>query len=163
LTFSFIEHAEAEQRRDFDAAMDTFGTPNPRYELPGGEIVDGHDAVMEMYRDLFGAFPDFEPVVDRSDLAHCGDSVIFTAQMTATHTGSLRGLPATGRRIDVPIVAIFDFDGTDLLGARVLFDRLTMFIQLGVARNPETTSGKVLTMLNHPLHLTRALLRRSRG
>jgi hypothetical protein len=49
------------------------------------------------------------------------------------------------RRIDVPLVAIFEFDRPDLLCERAYFDRLTLFIQLGVAqtRTAEPASSRL--------------------
>ncbi len=156
-----VEHIESELRRDFDATLATFR--RPRYELPGGEVIDGRDAVADMYRELFTGFPnlrlpDFEP----GDFAHHRDLVIGRSRMCGTHTGSFRGLPPTGRTIDVPMVVIFEFDGSELICERLYFDRLEMFVQLGVAREPSTVAGKLTTFLNHPLTLVRALLRTRR-
>jgi hypothetical protein len=63
----------------------------------------------------------------------------------------------------MPLVAIFDFDGPDLLCERVYFDRLTLFIQLCVARDPNTRAGKLTTLLNHPVTLARATIRARRS
>jgi hypothetical protein len=88
--------------------------------------------------------------------------VIGETRLQGTHMRTFRGLPPTGRRIDMPLVAIFVFDGPDLLCERVYWDRLTLFIQLGVARDPNTRAGKLATLLNHPVTLTRAALRSRR-
>ena len=51
------EHAEAENRHEFDVALDSFH--HPRYELmPIGEVIDGADAVAAYYRETREAFPD---------------------------------------------------------------------------------------------------------
>jgi hypothetical protein len=39
-------------------------------------------------------------------------------------------------------------DGPDLLCERVYWDSLTLFIQFGVAREPNTPAGKLATLLN---------------
>jgi hypothetical protein len=83
-------------------------------------------------------------------------------QTRTTHIRTFRGLPPTGRQIDMPLVAIFEFDGPDLLCERVYWDRLTQYIQLGVARDPNTRAGKLTTLLNHPVTLARAALRSRR-
>jgi hypothetical protein len=79
-----------------------------------------------------------------------------------THRGSFRGLPPTGRRVDLPVVAVFEFDGSDLVCERAYYDRLTLFIQLGVARDPNSVTGRVMTLLTHPLTVGRAALRARR-
>jgi len=88
--------------------------------------------------------------------------VIGEIHLQGTHLRTFRGLPPTGRRIDMPLVAIFEFDGPDLLSERIYWDRLGLFIQLGVARDPNTRAGQLATLLNHPVTLARAAMR-SRG
>jgi hypothetical protein len=92
-------------------------------------------------------------------LCHHGNCVITETRVHGTHQGPFRGLPATSRRVDLPIVAVFQFDGPDLLCERACYDRLTLFIQLGVARDPNTLTGRVATLLNHPVTVARAALR----
>jgi hypothetical protein len=45
---------------------------------------------------------------------------------------------------------------------RAYYDRLTLFIQLGVARDPNSVTGRVMTLLTHPLTVGRAALRARR-
>jgi hypothetical protein len=101
--------------------------------------------------------------LEPSSLCHHVDLVIGETRLQGTHMRTFRGLPPTGRRIDMPLVAIFEFDGPDLLCERVYWDRLSLFIQLGVARDPNTTAGKLTTLLNHPVMLARAAMRSRRG
>jgi predicted ester cyclase len=155
-----LAHLEAENNRDLDATLATFKAGVARLELPGGEIADGPDEVADTYRDLFSAFPDLSsPDLQPGSLCHHGDIVIGETRLQGTHMRTFRGLPPTGRRIDMPLVAIFEFDGPDLLCERVHWDRLTLFIQLGVARDPNTPAGKLTTLLNHPVTLARAAMR----
>jgi predicted ester cyclase len=158
-----LAHLEAEKNRDLDAVLVTFKAGAARLELPGGEIADGPDEVADTYRNLFSAFPDLSaPDLEPESLCHHGDLVIGETRLQGTHMRTFRGLPPTGRRIDMPLVAIFEFDGPDLLCERVYWDRLALFIQLGVARDPNTRSGKLTTLLNHPVTLARAALRSRR-
>jgi cytochrome P450 len=57
------------------------------------------------------------------------------------------------------MVIVFPFDGDRMLGERLYFDLATPLRQLGVARDPSTTAGRVATALNHPVTVGRALLR----
>jgi len=158
-----LAHLDAEKRRDVDATLATFKAGAARLVLPGEEVIDGRDEVTDTYRDLFTGFPDLGfPEFDPGSLSQHGDVVIAETRLQGTHLGSFRGLPPTGRRVDLPLMAIFEFDGPDLLCERVYFDRLTLFIQLGVARDPDTTAGKLTTFLNHPVTLVRAALRARR-
>jgi hypothetical protein len=46
-----------------------------------------------------------------------------------------------------------------MLGERLFFDLATALRQLGVARDPNTTGGRIATALNHPITVGRALAR----
>lgn len=156
-------HLHAEQQRDLEATLATFNAGRARLELPGGEVADGPVEVADTYRELFQAFPDLSiHDLEPGSLCHRGDSLIAEARLRGTHMGTFRSLPPTQRRIDIPLVAIFEFDGALLLCERVYWDRLTLFIQLGVARDPNTRAGKLTTVLSHPVTVARAMVR-SRG
>ena len=156
-------HVNAEKQRDLEATLATFKVGAARLELPGGDVADGPDQVADAYRDLFTGFPDLNvPNREPDSLSHHGDLVIGEFRLQGTHLGPFHGLPPTGRRIDLPLVAIFEFDGPDLLCERAYFDRLTLLIQLGVARDPNTRAGKLTTLLSHPVTLARATIRARR-
>lgn len=75
----------------------------------------------------------------------------------------IAAFPPTGRWVDLPVVAIFEFDGPDLVCERAYFDRISLLIQLGVARDPNTTAGRIATLLNHPMTVARAALHSRRA
>lgn len=153
-----LAHFEAENRHDVAATLATFKSGCGRTELPG-EVADGPEAVADAYRELFTAFPDMRFIdIKPSSVCHHGDRVILESRVQGTHRGAYRGLPPTGRWVDLPVVAIFEFDGPDLLTERAYFDRLELFIQLGVGRDPNTLAGRVMTVLNHPLAVARAAI-----
>ena len=150
------EHAEAENRHEFDVALDSFH--HPRYELmPIGEVIDGAEAVADYYRETRDAFPDQRNRI--LGLHHSDDVVLMELELTGTHLGGFRGLPATGRSFSCRMAAIFEFDGDRLMNERVYFDQATILRQLGVAHDPLTLTGRVATVVNHPLTIGRALFR----
>ena len=150
------EHAEAENRHEFDVALDSFH--HPRYELmPTGEVIDGAEAVAAYYRETREAFPDQRNRV--LSLHHADDVALMEIELTGTHLGSFRGLPPTGRSFSCRMAAIFEFDGDRLVNERVYFDSATILRQLGVAHDPLTLTGRVATVVNHPLTIGRALFR----
>jgi steroid delta-isomerase-like uncharacterized protein len=156
-----LAHLEAENRQDVAATLATFKPGAARTELPG-EVADGPDAVAATYRELFTALPDMNFDINPGSLCHHGDRVMTETCMHGTHRGPFRGLPPTGRRLDVPFLLIFQFDGPDLVSERVYYDRLSLFVQLGVAREPNTLTGRIMTLLNHPVTVARAALRSRR-
>lgn len=141
-------HMDAEEKRDFVAARATFH--HPRYEIAAtGEVHDGADAVMRFYEETGRAFPDlsFTPPT----LRHSADAVTVETVYRATHLGAWRGLPATGRVVEYPMLNVFLFDDDRLVGERMYFDLLTPLRQIGIARDPTSLSGRIALAVNHPV------------
>ncbi len=153
-----LAHLEAENEHDIAATLATFKSGAARTELPG-EVADGFDAVADSYRELFAAFPDMRFDIDPGSLCHHGDRVMVETRVLGTHRGPYRGLPPTGCPVVLPLVAIFQFDGADLVCERAYFDRITLLIQLGVGRDPNSTAGRIATLVNHPMTVALAALR----
>jgi len=153
------EHMDSENRLDFEATIATF--QHPRYELcPLGEIHDGEAAVRRYYRETRAAFPDQRNRIDA--LYSLDGAVIVEFVLEGTHLGNYRGLPATGRAFSCRMAAFFLFEpGSRLIACeRVYFDSATILRQLGIAHDPLTLKGRVATVLNHPVTIGGAVLRR---
>ena len=120
-------HAELENQHDIEGTIGTFA--DPRYEM-NGVPADGADAVRELLQSLMGALPDLHASID--SMRHADDAVIVEARITGTHDGEWQGVPATGRGVDIPGVAIFEFDDDRLICEKVFFDMATMLTQIGV-------------------------------
>jgi steroid delta-isomerase-like uncharacterized protein len=150
------EHMDSENRHEYDATIDTFH--HPRYELIGtGDVYDGEAEVERYFEETRTAFPD-----QRNELIalhHSDDAVLVEAMLYGTHLGSFRGLPATGRSFEMRFMAVFVFNDDRLVCERVYFDTGTILRQLGIAHDPLSVTGKVATVLNHPLTIGRALTR----
>lgn len=154
------EHMDSENRHEFDDTLATFG--HPRYELMAtGDVYDGPEEVMGYFNESRTAFPD-----QRNELLalhHADDAVLVEAVVRGTHLGRLRSLPPTGREYELPILAVFMFEGEDLVCERVYFDSSTVLRQLGIARDPLSVSGRVGTLISHPLTIGRGLIRQVTG
>ena len=154
------EHMDSENRHEFDATLDTF--EHPRYELIAtGEVYDGAEEVDGYYEQTRRAFPD-----QRNELLalhHADDAVLVEAVVRGTHKGPLRSLPPTGREFELPILAIFAFDGDKLNCERVYFDQMTVLRQLGIARDPLSLTGRLQTLVTHPWTIGRGVVRRVTG
>src|SRR5437868_3379582 len=113
------EHMESENRHEFDVTMATFA--HPRYEIvPTGEVHDGAEAVDRYFRETRAAFPD-----QRNELIamhHADDAVLVEFWLKGTHEGELRGLAPTHREFTCQCLAVFAFEGEDLVCERVYFD-----------------------------------------
>src|SRR5204862_7024517 len=105
-----------------------------------GEVYAGTEQVTGYCGEPRRAFPD-----QRNELLalhHADDAVLVEAVVRGTHAGPLRSLPPTGREFELPILAIFAFEGEDLVCERVYFDQSTVLRQLGIARDPLSLTGR---------------------
>ena len=155
-----LEHIDAENRRDYEAALTTF--ERPRYEFVAtDEVFEGASEVMDHWLELDRAFPDQEDEIIA--FHHADETVLVEAISRGTHLGSLRGMPPTGRKFELQFACIFVFEGERLICERVYFDTSTIFEQLGVASRADSLRGRLGTVVNHPLTIGRGLVRRVTG
>lgn len=150
------EHVRLENQHDLDGIMKTFGE-NARYDdEPWEEHHLGHEAVRNYYADLLRAAPDFHIEVQRRHVT--AEAIVLEVVISGAHRGTWRGLPGTGRRVEFPLCAIFNFDAQGkLAGERIYFDRATVLRQLGVFHEPTRWPGRLFTPLAHPATMTRAI------
>src|SRR5262249_41898454 len=117
--------------------------------------------VMAHWQELHRAFPD--QLIEILDIHSADDAVLVEAVARGTHTGPLRGPPPTGKRFEQPFLAIFVFHGEDLVCERVYYDPATVLQKLGIARPPDSVTGRAEPAASHPLTISRAVVRRVIG
>ena len=98
---------------------------------PNGTDLHGPAAFRQAY-DLFtGAFPDLHVTIERTVAS--GDTVAVLLRCEATHGGDHLGIPATGRRVQFPVMTMARYqDGKIVEGWNVL-DLLAALRQIGAA------------------------------
>jgi ketosteroid isomerase-like protein len=112
-----IEHMESENAQEWDRTIRTFS--RPRYELPDGTVIDGHEAVMRYWVDGRAVFPDQRN--ELIELVHHDDgSVVIEFWLRGTHLG---GDSPTGESFEVRLRAVFAFDDDDLMTSERVFTR----------------------------------------
>jgi steroid delta-isomerase-like uncharacterized protein len=154
------EHVRCENRHDLDAVMATFGMDARYDDEPWGDHRTGRDGVRSYYTELMRALPDLAIEVKQRHVA--SESLVLEVTIRGTHLGPWRGLPATGRRMEFPLCGVYAFDADDrLAGERIYYDRGAVLAQLGLFHEPLGWSGRVATVLSHPVTIARAYLRRS--
>lgn len=127
------EHMRAENDHDVDGIMRTF-EENPTFVLNGNTFT-GQESVRAMYEDFGfggrGGFTNIHVEVKRRHISD--DAVILEATLSGEHADTWQGIPATGRKVQVPLCAIFPFDREGkLTGERVYLDGALLLTQLGV-------------------------------
>lgn len=127
------EHLRAENDHDVDGIMRTFGE-NATFVL-NSDTISGQDDIRAFYEAFgFGGGGGFTNlhVIERT--RHISDdAIILEITVTGEHTNPWQGIPATGRKIEVPLCAVFPFDDNgELTGERVYMDGGLLLRQLGV-------------------------------
>jgi len=108
------------------------------------------------------ALPDLEIEVRRQHVSD--DAVLLEVMIRGTQLGPWRGLPATGRRVEVPLCGVYTFDSDDRLsGEKIYYDRGTVLSQLGVFHEPQSALGRISILATHPITIARALARKILG
>jgi steroid delta-isomerase-like uncharacterized protein len=155
------EHIRSENRHDLEALMATFG-PDAHYDdEPWQDHRTGLEGVRSYYIELLGSLPDL--AIDVRQQYVTSDAIIVEVTIRGTHLGPWRGVPATGRRVEFPLCGFYTFDSHDrLAGERIYYDRGAVMRQLGLFHDPAEAFGRLMTVLTHPITITRALFHRRR-
>lgn len=152
------EHIGHENAHDLEAVLRTFGNAAHYDDEAWGEHYEGSGGVRRFYTQLMQALPDLEIAVQRRHVTD--DAILVEVIIRGTHLGAWRGLPATGRRVEIPLCGVYTFDENDrLAGERIYYDRATVLHQLGVFHEPQSILGQISTLATHPLTIARALAR----
>lgn len=97
-------------------------------ELPG--FPPGREGVKASVSMFASALSDNDIAVE--DQIAEGDKVVTRWSSTATHTGELLGIPATGKRIKVTGINIDRFEGGKVVESWGEYDSMGLMQQLGV-------------------------------
>jgi steroid delta-isomerase-like uncharacterized protein len=122
-----LRHIEAENARDIDGLLATFSEPHYEF-VAGGLVADGAEAVRELWAGQYAATGGFH--VGLLSIHHADDVVFTEVRITATHTGTFLGVPATGRTMTWDAACVFEFSGELLTGERVYFDSASILAQM---------------------------------
>ncbi len=96
----------------------------------GGGAELGQDSVARWLDTTHGSFPDLRYQIDAvySD----GDKAAIRYHVFGTHTADFRGLPATGKKIELTGHMMFRLKDGKIIEAHGYWDMLGMFQQLGI-------------------------------
>lgn len=109
----------------------------------GGQDLD-REGWIGFSQAFFGAFPDGR---HEHDAVHThGDHVTVTGTFRGTHRGAFMGVPASGRPIALPYVALLRVDGGRVAEMWAQFDSAGLLAQIGALPSPDA-AGVVTQML----------------
>ena len=124
------QHIDGENSKDLDKMIASFHHPHYTV-MPLGAVSDGEAAVRDLIGGVVTSFPDFhfEPTATH----HADKAVIVEGRMTGTHQKEWGGIPPLGKKMDIPLACVFDFDEDKLINETVYFDFATLQRQLGAS------------------------------
>jgi steroid delta-isomerase-like uncharacterized protein len=130
----FEKGTDAFNRHDSEAFAQTMAD-DVRIQAPAVGELRGKDAVKAFYKSWIDAFPDARVEINAVQILD--DLTVEEGEFTGTHRGTLRGptgdLPPTGRTVRVGYIQVARFRGDKIASFHLVFDRLELMEQLGVA------------------------------
>lgn len=111
--------------------------PDVEWAIPGG-LLRGPDQVIAFFSALWEAFPDLD--LTATSVAEKGPTVVMQGRVEGTHQGTFHtpggDIPPTGKRVNLTYSEHYEVEEGLIVSARLLFDRLDLLEQLGVAPAP---------------------------
>ena len=125
-------------------AMARDSAPDIEATAPGNIKLKGPQAVKEFNANWVKGFPDAR--AEATKIHTAGNTVIVEGIFTGTHDGTLQtpdgNIPATGRKVRGEFVQIFEVDRGLVKSDHLIFDRVQLMTQHGVAPASPAQSGK---------------------
>lgn len=109
--------------------LDGVVSPNVVTHTYDPSVVD-RETLKRAFRDVRTGFPDANATVE--EMAWSGDIIFRRWRVTGTHQGEFRGIPPTGRRLDITGVDIERFEDGLIVEHWSYTDGLEILRQLGV-------------------------------
>ena len=99
---------------------------------PTGGVLEGRAEIERIYRLWFTAFPDLS--IGITDMLIDGNNVVLLVDICGTHSGDFFGLPATGRRVQVPGAFVYELENGEIVHERRILDFTGVLVQVGVLK-----------------------------
>jgi steroid delta-isomerase-like uncharacterized protein len=116
------------------AGMEALLAPNCIAYQPGVPPLD-RESFKQMGQLFVSAFGDSKQVIE--DQIAEGDKVVSRGTWSAVHTGDFNGIPATGKRFQIPIVTVDRIVDGKIMEHWGQPDSLGLLQQLGVIPTPQ--------------------------
>jgi carboxymethylenebutenolidase len=130
------EHTRTEfETRDVDATMATMVNEPYVNHIPTMAGGVGHDELKRFYKYHFiGANPPdttFTPISRTVGADSLVDEMLFSFTHTSVIDWMLPGIAPTGRKVEIPLVAIVQFRDGKLVHEHIYWDQASVLVQIG--------------------------------
>ena len=130
----YIEQVLNEQRHDL---VEEFLAEN--IELHGSGLPPGLEVVKQWFATFATAFPDGYTTIE--DMVAEDDRVVARTTFNGTHKSEMQDIPATGKTVSMPGIAIFRLDNGKIAEGWLVNDNLSMTWQLDIVQTPDPVFG----------------------
>jgi carboxymethylenebutenolidase len=124
------------EARDVDATMATMVAQPYVNHIPTMTGGVGHDALKRFYKYHFIGVnpPDFtlRPISRTIGENSLVDEFVLSFTHTTEMDWLLPGIKPTGRKVEIPMVAVIHFEGDKLISEHIYWDQATVLVQLGL-------------------------------
>jgi carboxymethylenebutenolidase len=124
------------ETRDVEATMSSMVEEPYVNHIPTMTGGVGHDQLKRFYRYHFiGANPPDTQLIPISRTVGTDslvDEVLFSFTHTCEIDWMLPGIPPTGRKVEIPLVAIVRFQGDKLVHEHIYWDQASVLVQIGM-------------------------------
>ncbi len=103
-----------------------------RLESPIAGLAVGREAAIKATWAFFEAFPD--AAIDEETFAIDGDRIAIVAQLGGTHTGTIMGLPPSGRQFRFRAVFLLRVDNGLIVEEQRIYDFTGLLVQIGALK-----------------------------
>jgi len=125
---NYLAAKAAYNARDLDRCLAYYA---PDHQIMSKPTPAGREHIRAFFEGTFATWPDIQIIV-KNALAE-GDWVMGRSLSTATHSATVMGVPATGKKIEISFWDLHRFDEHGLIAQTWnLMDSLTIMQQLGV-------------------------------
>jgi steroid delta-isomerase-like uncharacterized protein len=97
-----------------------------------GGTTHGAEQAKQVFQTYFNAFPDLD--MQGGEVLVDGQRAAVMATFTGTDRGGFMGMPASGRRVTIPVVFLYEFRDGKIVRDRRVYDFTGLLIQVGTLK-----------------------------
>jgi steroid delta-isomerase-like uncharacterized protein len=131
-----VAYLQAAYRDDYDACGQLIADGYLWIDHTKEGVADTPEALQQALQDDLGAWSDKQLEIQHM-METIDGTVITQLRVTATHTGTYKSIPATGRRVTTSGCNILRFDEQGrVVSEEGYYDDLSTMVQLGAVQRP---------------------------
>ena len=124
--------ADAWRRLDIETLVADYAQDAVIESPLAGGTTHGPDQIRQVFQTYFTAFPNLE--MEQGEVLVDGSRAAVMATFSGTDSAGFMGMPATGRRVTIPVVFLYEFKDGKIVRDRRVYDFTGMLVQVGTLR-----------------------------